>query len=190
MPAPLLPKDEVIARITKAFQTHGYHGVSLADLSRETGLVKASLYHYFPDGKQGMAAAALEAFAAALGEHVIQPLLADGAPRDRLLAMIAGIDKVYNQGNELCLFALLSVGDQREMFQASIKPKVASLNDALVKTLREAGLGRAEASVRAEEMIVQIEGALIVSRVFTDPEVFQRTLKRLRGTVGGMARGE
>lgn len=184
MPAPLIPKAQVIARITRAFQAQGYHGASLADLSEQTGLVKASLYHYFPDGKRGMAEAALEAFAASLVEHVIAPLSGDASPRSKLLAMINGVDVVYNKGQDLCLFALLSVGDTRDLFQTSIAPKVTLLSNTLAKTLRELGLTKNQASARAEEMIVQIEGALIVARVLADPSVFERTLKRLRESVG------
>lgn len=180
MPAPLIPKDEVIARVTKAFKAHGYHGTSLAELSHETGLVKASLYHYFPDGKKGMAEAALDTFSEALSEFVIAPLRGPGEPRQRLLTMLDGLSGVYNGGNDLCLFALLSVGDTREMFHSKITPAVAALTEALSKVFREAGLTKAQAASRAEQMVVEIEGALIVSRVLDDSGVFQRTLKRLR----------
>lgn len=183
MPAPIIPKPEIIARITKAFQAQGYHGASLADLSKQTGLVKASLYHYFPDGKRGMAEAALEAFAAHMVDQVIAPLSGDATPRKRLLAMIDGVDVVYNKGQDLCLFALLSVGDTQDLFKASIAPKVTMLSEALSRTLREVGLSKSQASARAEEIIVQIEGGLILARVLADPSVFERTLKRLRESV-------
>jgi TetR/AcrR family transcriptional regulator, lmrAB and yxaGH operons repressor len=183
MPAPIVPKEDVIARITKAFQAQGYHGASLADLSKETGLVKASLYHYFPDGKRGMAEAALEEFATTMSDHVITPLTTDAAPRKRLLAMIDGFDIVYNKGQDLCLFALLSVGDTRELFKASIAPKVVMVSEALTKTLRDAGLSKNQAAARAEEILVQIEGGLILARVLSETAVFERTLKRLRESV-------
>ncbi len=55
MPAPLLPREEVLDRLAAAFRRDGYDGASIARLSAATGLGKASLYHYFPGGKQDMA---------------------------------------------------------------------------------------------------------------------------------------
>ena len=55
MPAPLLSKEEVLARLMATFRSDGYDGASLAELSQRTGLGKSSLYHYFPGGKAEMA---------------------------------------------------------------------------------------------------------------------------------------
>lgn len=180
MPPPLIPKDEVIARIARTFKAHGYDGASLAALSRQTGLVKASLYHYFPDGKKGMAEAALDAFGENMTNKVVAPLLSEAGPRQRLMAMLDGINAVYDGGEDLCLFALLSVGDTRALFQTKITAKVSQLADAMSKAFRDAGLSNTQAMSRTEQFIIEVEGALIVSRVLGDSGVFQRTLKRLR----------
>lgn len=179
MPAPLIAKDEVIARITKTFKTHGYDGASLAELSRQTGLVKASLYHYFPDGKKHMAEAALDAFGRSMADKVIAPLQTASPPRQRLAAMLSGMNEVYDGGTDLCLLALLSIGDTRSLFHEPVKALATALSQALAQTLRDGGLGEAEASARTEQTIVAIEGALVMSRVLADPGVFQRTLNRL-----------
>ncbi|MEP7000146.1 MAG: helix-turn-helix domain-containing protein, partial [bacterium] len=48
MPAPISSKDEVLDRLLDTFRDRGYEGASLAELSAATGLMKSSLYHYFP----------------------------------------------------------------------------------------------------------------------------------------------
>ncbi len=184
MPAPLISRDEVIARITEVFKSRGYEGASLANLSEKTGLVKASLYHYFPAGKKAMAEAALDAFGQSMENEVVAPLLSDKPPKKRLLAMLDGIDRVYHGGADLCLFALLSVGETRSLFQASIMTKVAVLAHGISQTLRETGLSAEDAQAKTEKMIVEIEGALIVARVLGDAGVFQRMLTRLRTEIG------
>ena len=155
----------------------------MAELSQQTGVVKASLYHYFPEGKKGMAEAALDTFGTAMSEKVVAPLLGCDGAQERLLAMIDGMDEVYDGGDDLCLFALLSIGDTRALFASKIIPKVAELASALTQTLIETGLTQPEAVGQSEQMIVEVEGALIVSRVLGDPGVFQRTLDRLRERV-------
>jgi AcrR family transcriptional regulator len=45
MPAALLPRAEVVARIQDVFRDRGFDGASLAEISNATGLGKSSLYH-------------------------------------------------------------------------------------------------------------------------------------------------
>jgi len=90
---------------------------------------------------------------------------------------------VYSGGQDLCLFALLSVGDTRDLFQAKILATFGQLAEAMTRTLRDAGLKKPQAVSLTEQLIVEVEGALIVSRVLGDAGVFQRTLKRLRELV-------
>ena len=49
-------RGDVLPALTEVFRTHGYEGASLALISRHTGLGKGSLYHFFPGGKEEMAA--------------------------------------------------------------------------------------------------------------------------------------
>jgi len=74
MPAPLLSKDEVLDRLLNTFRDKGYEGASLAELSAATGLVKASLYHYFPGGKQDMAEQVMAHLERQLAAAIYEPL--------------------------------------------------------------------------------------------------------------------
>ena len=40
MPAPLMPKEQVLDRLMDAFRDKGYEGASLSELSAATGLTK------------------------------------------------------------------------------------------------------------------------------------------------------
>jgi TetR/AcrR family transcriptional repressor of lmrAB and yxaGH operons len=51
------------------FQRQGYHGTGLNQILAESGAPKGSLYHYFPEGKEALAAAAL----GRSGEEIIHP---------------------------------------------------------------------------------------------------------------------
>lgn len=73
MPAPLIPREEVLNRLANAFRAGGYQGTSLKDLCEATGLVKASLYHYFPGGKQDMAQAVLDHIGGWFSANVLAP---------------------------------------------------------------------------------------------------------------------
>ena len=180
MPAPLISRDEAIDRITGVFQLLGYEGPSLAALSSATGLVKASLYHHFPDGKKAMAVAALEKSAEQLHRLVIEPLKTQYPPTERLLAMLDGINEFYRGGTDLCLFAVLSIGDARELFFPYIAPHLQAWSEALVRTFIEKGTPTDQAERRAEQVLITIEGALIVARASRNVAVFGRALEWLR----------
>ena len=74
MPAPLIAKDEVLSRLFGVFRTYGYEGATLARISESTGLGRASLYHYFPGGKDEMAREVLGVAQGWLAQNVVAPL--------------------------------------------------------------------------------------------------------------------
>ncbi len=54
------PKDVLIETASRLFKVRGYCGVGLNDIIEESGIPKGSLYHYFPEGKEQLAIAAID----------------------------------------------------------------------------------------------------------------------------------
>jgi TetR/AcrR family transcriptional regulator, lmrAB and yxaGH operons repressor len=174
-----MSKEDAIAQLTTVFREYGYDGATLAKLSDATGLVKASLYHYFPKGKEEMAAAVLSHAGTCLQQTVLAPLKAAGEPRDRIQAMTAGVDAFYQSGHQACLTAVLSFGEAGHLFHDRIQRALTLWIDTLAQVLVEAGIDAKTARDRAEDALIQIQGALIVSRGLNDSTPFQRVLRRL-----------
>ena len=55
-------KDVLIETASRLFRLSGYYGVGLKDILAESGIPKGSLYHYFPEGKEQLAIAAIESY--------------------------------------------------------------------------------------------------------------------------------
>lgn len=174
-----ISRDEVVQGLQRTFRSAGYDGASLVLLSAETGLAKAGLYHHFPGGKQDMAAAVLENVGAWMKAHIFEPLRAAGEPRARLLAMTAALDGYYGGGHQACLLDLFSIGDACPHFQEQLRGGVQTWIDAVAMVLSDAGLPVPEAHRRAEDAVVRIEGALVVSRALGSSRPFARLMKRL-----------
>jgi len=179
MPAPLLSRDAVVDRLLGAFRRYGYAAASLGELSKATGLGRSSLYHYFPGGKEEMARAVFDRVDQWAQEAVFAPIRGTGTPERRLSQVIAALDTYYAGGAEACLLGNLVVGDARTLFQDKLSAAFHQLMDGLAQLAREKGIPERDAQQRAEDAVVRIQGALIVSRGISDPAPFRRVLKRL-----------
>lgn len=179
MPAALYSRDEVVARLMQVIRRRGYDGASLAELSKATRLGKSSLYHYFPNGKDDMVRAVLDQLAVGLETNVFAPLRAPGDPRQRIVAMTRTVDEFYRQGEEPCVLAQLVLGSTHSRFRARLRTLFEAWVAAITAPLLEAGLTPAVARARAEDAVLRIEGALVLSGGLGTPGVFERTLHAL-----------
>ena len=59
MPKVVTEGADVLPALGEVFREHGFEGASLSVIGKRTGLGKGSLYHFFPGGKEEMAAAVL-----------------------------------------------------------------------------------------------------------------------------------
>lgn len=181
MPLKKLNRAEVVAALFKVFRTYGYDGSSLAMISSEVGLQKASLYHLFPGGKEEMATEVLKTVLEGLEHDLLSPLRGPGSPESRLRAMIRAVSVFYDGGRLSCLFDTLSLGRPDNPFRLAIATGVNAWIDALAGLARETGATRAVARQRGEHALVTIQGALVVARCLNDPKAFARGLLRLPG---------
>ncbi len=59
MPAVPRHRQPIVNAAVALFRQQGYTGTGVADIADESGAPRGSLYHYFPDGKSAIAAAAI-----------------------------------------------------------------------------------------------------------------------------------
>jgi len=183
-----MSKDTVIAQLREVFRQYGYEGTSLSKISEATGLGRASLYHYFPKGKEEMAATMLDRVYTDLEEYLLKPLQGEGKPADRIRAMGKTLNQFYDGGQSSCLLDLLSIGEAQPLFQAAIRQTLTAWITVLTEVLVDAGQEPESARHRAEDAIMQIEGSLVLSRCFGNTEPFQRAIAQLPQILGLLPR--
>jgi len=179
-----MSKDTVITQLRDVFRQYGYEGTSLSKISEATGLGRASLYHYFPKGKEEMAATVLERINTDLATNLLTPLKGRGKPIARVRAMGKTLEQFYNGGQASCFIDLLSIGEAQPLFQVLLQQTLSAWIGALAEVLVEAGQEPKAARLRAEDAIMQIEGSLVVSRCLGKTEPFQRAIARLPEILG------
>ncbi len=183
MPAPLLTRDAVLDKLLAAFRDSGYDGASLAELSAITGLGKSSLYHYFPGGKEDMAIQVLAHLDAQLGAALFEPLRAEQSPARKLAAMLSAIDAFYEGGKRACALERLCASVDRARFRRPLAHAFTRWIEAVEALCVEAGVPRAAARARAQDLVIRVEGALVVAAGTGDTSVFERTLRDLRSSL-------
>lgn len=180
MPAAILKKHEVLDRLFTVFREKGYDGASLADISAATGLAKSSLYHHFPDGKVDMARQVLDHLEVTLEESLFAPLRSSKSPEQKLSAMLKTISVFYDEGRQACLLERLCASVNTKGFRKPLARAFEKWIDMVEALAREAGLPRALARARAEDLVVRIEGALVVCAGTGNTRIFTRTIADLR----------
>ena len=184
-----LSDERLVDCLAGAFRRSGYEGASLSELAATTGLAKAALYHRFPGGKAEMAEAVEAAVGAVFAARGIAPLTASAAASERLRLMADGLMSFYAEGRHACLVEIFSIAATPEPVRQRLRAGVAAWIDALTTTLSDGGLDAREAARRAEDTVIRVQGALVVSRALDDRRHFTDLVNRLPDQLLGPAGG-
>ncbi len=174
-----MPRETYIPCLLRLFREYGYDGATLAKISEATGLGKASLYHYFPGGKDEMVEAVLDHLEHWVEQNILQVLKSPGDPLTRLQQMCDRLSEVYEGGKQPCLSAILLLGSARDVFHNHVQALYLAWIDAIAEVLITAGLRSTAARQRGEDAVIAIQGSLILSQGLNDSATFQRTVEQL-----------
>jgi len=180
-----LPKKEIIARLFRVFQECGYEGASLKMLADAAGLSKASLYHYFPGGKEEMAEVVLARAGTGLQKHIFAPL--SGAPDVAALQeSLDGVGRYYDGDIPICLMNGLTMGAGFELFGSGIASAVEAWRLAFEEAFAAISGDGEEATAWSRYAIERIQGALILCRVLRSRAPLEACLEELKGDVAAL----
>lgn len=151
------------------FRKQGYAATGTAEILKRSGAPRGSLYHYFPDGKEGIGAAALEA-ASKVASRTFRTLAAETKdPADFVrayAALLAGwMEKSdYTDGCPVATTVLETVPQSTiitPVAQASFAHWQRTVRDMLLSHGWPGGRARSTATL----ILSSFEGALIMARV-------------------------
>ncbi|NKB82075.1 MAG: TetR family transcriptional regulator [Nitrospirales bacterium] len=179
----LLDRDDVIPQLAEVFREHGFEGTTLTIISKKTGLGKGSLYHFFPGGKEEMAEAVLTHIDQWFQNQIFDPLTNAESPIDGLTEMLNNVATYFESGQRVCIVGMFALGETRDRFRVQIQAFFDDWRNVLVKTLRRAGLSKRCADDLAIEILVAIQGGLVLTRAADNRAVFNRTLVKLNASI-------
>lgn len=173
-------RADIVPVLAEIFREHGYEGASLAVIGGRTGLGKGSLYHFFPGGKEEMAAAVLAEIAGWFETRIYRPLAEASDPQAAICTMIDAVEQYFHSGRRICLVGAFALDQTRDRFAGAVSDYFLAWARSLTAALARAGHAPERAADLAEDAISGIQGALVLARALGDPGQFGRALDRIR----------
>ncbi len=183
MPRIVAQRSDTLPALAEVFREHGYEGASLALLTKATGLGKGSLYHFFPGGKEEMAAAVLQHIDAWFETNVFSTLRRPDDPHAAIAQMFQAVEKYFLSGRRVCLVGAVALSDSRDRFGEAVRSYFQAWIDALACALMQSGRKREDAFLLAQHTVAGIQGAIVLARALDDTTVFSRTLGWLENQI-------
>ena len=159
-------RDEIITATCRLLELQGYRATGINEIIRESGAPKGSLYHYFPEGKDELAAEAVAHSAAAIvaniagvmDEHDDAAVAVTTFIR-RLAGYVAAAE--FRQGGPITAVALESASTN-ERLRLACRDAYRAWQRPFADKLRPAYGPRAERL--AGLIVAAIEGGIVLAR--------------------------
>ena len=169
MPVRKVERSDIIKEALKLFRTRGYHKTTMSDIGNACGLLKGSIYHYFPS-KEMLMREVLEGLHNYYRDRVfIHAFDTDLTAEEKLQLLSEKSVQVFVSGEGACLMANIAMetNDVVPEFRAPIRSFFDAWIDALQHIYREKYSAEA-ARIFAQESVAAIEGAAMLMRIYND----------------------
>ena len=179
-----LTRQQIVETTSRLLETQGYHGTGLNQIIRESGAPRGSLYYYFPEGKEELAAAAIARQGAAMVAHTAQLLDQHADPVDAVDCVLAGLAEHFSAshfcgGAPLAAVALETAASSERLRQTCDAAYTAMCEQFRGK-LQAGGYAAPQADALATAIVACIEGAIILSRTQRSPAPLEAVRALLR----------
>ena len=174
MPKKKTNRNTLLSHASRLFRVNGYHHTTMADIGDACGLIKGSIYHYFPS-KDALGLAALKQQHDHFEEALFTPARDESVPVEkRLHAFCDGLARYYQDSEGGCLSGnlALELGDDLPRFKAAIRALFLAWEEVLAELLEEAH--PVDAAYLARERVAATQGALMRMRLFGNAATFKR----------------
>ena len=178
----LTSREKLAWTAAKLFQERGFHGVGLAEILKESGLPKGSLYHHFPNGKTDLA---LEAAALA---HRETARIIDDAFREAdtyrsgattLLYKLAKLFEIMGKHTACPISETLFGGPDNTVFREKSAEYFEGWISQIAQHAERLGEPADRARAEAERLFMSLQGGWVLARAKQDGNVLRDLAKLL-----------
>jgi TetR/AcrR family transcriptional regulator, lmrAB and yxaGH operons repressor len=161
-------REKIVRATADLLRRRGYAATGLADIIAASGAPKGSLYHYFPGGKDQIAAAAVK-YAGALVSATIGDLAATGASAADVVRAYGALlaewmaQSGFEDGCPITTTLLETAPANGEIAEAG-RAAFADWARSFAARLVDAGVAEERAARLGRLAIMTLEGALVLAR--------------------------
>ncbi len=167
-------RDQIIDTTCTLLELQGYHATGLNEIIRESGSPKGSLYHYFPGGKEELAAEALNRAGDAVHQRIKAQLALSNdvvkSMRDFIMETAAAIEASGYQAGGAITIVAMEVASRQDRLRVECERIYEQWRLAFRDRMVEAGIESGRAERLAMLILAAMEGGILLCRTFRSPE--------------------
>ncbi len=178
-----LTKRRMIETAASLMQKQGYHGTGLKQILEESRSPRGSLYFHFPDGKESLAAQALEHAGCQLQEAFTEAVQTSDNVAAALKAIIGVLRKTlvsggFSAGCPVAAVAL-EMASESPMLQEVVESTYRGWESSITALLVAHGHDEEDAKGLSLFALASIEGALVLCSAYQNTEPLDEVERRL-----------
>src|SRR5215211_2870954 len=176
-------RNQILQTTCTLLEKQGFHGTGLNEIVKESGAPKGSLYYYFPDGKDQIAAEAV-LYSGQLTAERIKASLAESsnaskAVYDFVLKIADNVElSGFAAGSPLTAVAM-ETATTSERINLACREAYGALQSAFKDKLVESGFTKAKSEELSTFVTASIEGGIILSRTYHTADPLRVVAKQL-----------
>lgn len=177
-------RQRILAAASDLLERQGYHATGLNQIVDESHTPRGSLYYYFPDGKEELAAEAVTRRMSEAIAHTIQFLKQVDDPAEAIFKMInmasqRMIEQEYCKGAPIAAVAL-ETSNTNERIRQACADGYQGLQDVIVAKLVLSGFSAQQAAALAATIVASMEGAMILSRTQQNGKILAQVAEQMK----------
>ncbi|RNL80605.1 TetR/AcrR family transcriptional regulator [Halostreptopolyspora alba] len=179
-------RERIVDATAALLRRQGYDGTGVKQIAREAGATLGSLYHFFPDGKEQLAVAALRRDSENYTALLREALDSSDDPAEAVAACALSLaerlrESDWRDGCLVAAAALENVG-RSPTIQVAWKESLAVWQEQIAARLRACDVRPEIADDTACTVLSTLEGAEVLSRITSDDKPL-RTAAGYLGTL-------
>jgi TetR/AcrR family transcriptional regulator, transcriptional repressor for nem operon len=181
-------KSHIIEQAAALFNQQGYAGSSMSDLMRATGLQKGGIYNHF-SSKDELALAAFDFAANRIQQNFMGALHGKRHAIDRLMAVLSVYEHMLDDPPIAGGCPILNTAIESDDTHPALRQRAQLAMDAwrnLIRRIVDKGILRGELRSTVDRdtvatvLIATIEGAVMLSKLYSEPSYLERALDHLK----------
>lgn len=180
MPKQKVNKEYVVHQALKMFRKKSYHQTTMADIGEAVGLLKGSIYHYFDSKEELMKEVMFYVHKFFQDQVFVHAYDKNLSAKQRLQKMMAVTEHIFlgpENGNIMGNIGLETAHvnpEFQEYIQIFFKQYIKALRTIYAEKYPEE-----QAWDLAEQAVAEMEGSLMLSRIFNKKDYFLKANKRI-----------